>query len=79
MKRAPDPAQSRLPTIPTDRAARLEHLQHLLGPDYNPAVEDPAFDPSAAHAHRLRGLSPEERQAAEAELAHLHAHEEPTP
>lgn len=71
--------QPRLPTLANDRQARCEHLQHVLGPFYNPAVADPDYDPAKAHRS---AVSPEERRAAEALLAAhrpLHHTEEDLP
>jgi hypothetical protein len=33
--------------IPTDRAAKAQHLARVLGTEYNPETADPGFDPVA--------------------------------
>src|SRR3546814_4510625 len=58
--------------IPDSRAARCAHLRDLLGELYNPAVASPDFVPKPAHDNTPT-VSPEERRAAEAALARLHA------
>lgn len=59
--------------IPESREARCKRLQSLLGQLYNPAVEDPNFDPAEAHK---APLTPSQRAEAEADLARLRAEEE---
>lgn len=77
MPRPPEQARLLRPTcIPGTREARCEHLQHLLGAAYNPAVADPDYEPAKATA----GLStPEERRAAEAALALRHSPDQEPP